>query len=50
MAANLTEFAPRVAPGRWRRSGNARAVLQRAIVDHLAAGGDWQWRQVRFPL
>ncbi|MEV4728399.1 acyltransferase domain-containing protein [Micromonospora humida] len=27
-----------------------RTVLQRAIVDHLAAGGHWQWRHGRFPL
>jgi hypothetical protein len=25
-------------------------VLQRAIIDHLKAGGHWQWRQGRFPL
>ncbi|QDY08106.1 hypothetical protein FJK98_13860 [Micromonospora sp. HM134] len=27
-----------------------RTVLQHAIVDHLAAGGHWQWRHGRFPL
>ncbi len=27
-----------------------RTVLQRAIIDHLAAGGHWQWRRGRFPL
>ncbi|MEV0941480.1 acyltransferase domain-containing protein [Micromonospora wenchangensis] len=27
-----------------------RTALQRAIVDHLAAGGHWQWRHGRFPL
>ncbi|MEU5781051.1 acyltransferase domain-containing protein [Micromonospora lupini] len=27
-----------------------RTALQRAIVDHLAAGRHWQWRQGRFPI
>ncbi|WP_329009005.1 acyltransferase domain-containing protein [Micromonospora rifamycinica] len=27
-----------------------RTVLQRAIVDHLTAGGHWHWRHGRFPL
>ncbi|AEB44855.1 MULTISPECIES: acyltransferase domain-containing protein [Micromonospora] len=27
-----------------------RTVLQRAIIDHLAAGHHWQWRRGRFPL
>ena len=27
-----------------------RTVLQRAVVDHLTAGGHWQWRRGRFPI
>jgi hypothetical protein len=27
-----------------------RTVLQRAVVDHLEAGGHWRWRSGRFPL
>ncbi|MEV4829811.1 acyltransferase domain-containing protein [Micromonospora sp. CA-248260] len=27
-----------------------RTVLQRAIIDHLAAGGHWHWRHGRFPI
>ncbi|MGC5031262.1 acyltransferase domain-containing protein [Micromonospora sp. DT229] len=26
-----------------------RTVLQRAVIDHLAAGRHWQWRRGRFP-
>ncbi|MEU1587934.1 acyltransferase domain-containing protein [Micromonospora sp. NPDC005710] len=27
-----------------------RTVLQRAIIDHLRAGGHWHWRHGRFPI
>ena len=46
-AARAADNAParEEAPAKPRRT-----VLQRAIVDHLQAGGHWYWRVGRFPV